>query len=140
MNVAKKQPIRTELDDALVLAIGRMRGVWHQRMRALELSPPQGITLRMLADGPLPMGSVAEALVCDASNMTGIADRLDERGLAVRAADPNDRRVKLLVITPKGQRMIEVLDAPLSGEFEGVNTLSEEERHTLAALLSRAFS
>jgi DNA-binding MarR family transcriptional regulator len=140
MTVVKKPLVRTELDDALVLAIGRMRGVWHQRMRAMELSPPQGITLKMLADGPLPMGSVAEALVCDASNMTGMADRLAERGLAVRTADPNDRRVKLLVITPEGQRMIEVMDAPLSGEFEGVSTLTEEERHTLAVLLRRAFS
>ncbi len=140
MTVAKKPTVRTELDHALVLAIGRMRGVWHQRMRAMELSPPQGITLKMLADGPLPMGSVAEALVCDASNMTGIADRLAERGLAVRTADPNDRRVKLLVITPKGQRMLEVMDAPLSDEFEGVSTLTEEERHTLAVLLRRAFS
>jgi DNA-binding MarR family transcriptional regulator len=140
MRVAKKQAVRTELDDALVLAIGRMRGVWHQRMRALELSPPQGIALRMLAAGPLPMGSVADALSCDASNMTGIADRLEERGFAIRTADPNDRRVKLLVITAEGRRMSDVLDAPLSGEFEGVSTLTDQERHTLAALLRRAFS
>lgn len=130
--MAKKQPIRTELDDALVLAIGRMRAAcgingcerWSCRRR-------RGSHCGCRPTGRCQWGQ---------SLRRWCATHFDERGLAVRAADPNDRRVKLLVITDKGQRMIEVMDAPLSGEFEGINTLNEEERHTLAALLRRAFS
>ncbi len=136
----RQPPVRTELDDALVLAISKMRNVWHQRMRSLELSPPQGITLRMLADSPLPMGSVADLLSCDASNMTGIADRLEERGFVERIADPTDRRVKLLQITNTGRQLLDVMDAPLIDEFEGIASLSMDERRQLAALLTRAFS
>ncbi len=138
--MGRQPPGRTELDEALVLAISKMRNVWHQRMRSLELSPPQGITLRMLADSPFPMGSVADLLSCDASNMTGIADRLEERGFVERIADPSDRRVKLLQITDAGRQLLDVMDAPLIGEFEGIASLSMDERRQLAALLTRAFS
>ena len=45
-------------------------------------------------DGPLPMRGLAALLVCDASNVTGIVDRLEARGLVRREADTADRRVK----------------------------------------------
>ena len=51
-----------------------MRDIWHRRMRALDLTPPQSIALRKLLDGPLPMGTVAEVLSCDASTLAGFAD------------------------------------------------------------------
>lgn len=138
--MGRQPPVRTELDEALLLAISKMRNVWHQRMRSLELSPPQAITLRMLADTCLPMGSVADLLSCDASNMTGIADRLEERGYVERVADPTDRRVKLLQITKSGRRLLDVMDAPLIDEFEGIASLSAAEHRQLAALLTQAFS
>lgn len=51
-----------------------------------------------------PMRSLAEAWECDPSNTTWIVDRLEELGLAARRPVPHDRRVKLVVLTPKGQR------------------------------------
>ena len=51
-----------------------------------------------------PMRSLAEAWHCDASNLTWIVDRLETLGLASRKTVPNDRRVKLVVLTPKGQK------------------------------------
>ena len=50
------------------------------------------------------MREVAETLACDSSNLTGITDRLEERGLVRRSADEKDRRVKLLVLTEEGER------------------------------------
>lgn len=49
-----------------------------------------------------PMSELAEEWVCDASNATWIVDRLEERGLAERRNLPTDRRVKLVVLTPRG--------------------------------------
>jgi DNA-binding MarR family transcriptional regulator len=128
-----------DLDDALSLVIARLRGVWHRRMRALDLTPPQSICLRKLADGPLPIGSVADVLMCDASTMTGIADRLEERRLVERQIDPSDRRVKLLALTPAGRHLVASIDAPFSAELDGLSRLSAAERTTLTELLLRAF-
>jgi DNA-binding MarR family transcriptional regulator len=51
------------------------------------------------------MRSLADEWQCDASNATWIIDRLEQAGLAVRRAQPNDRRVKLVVLTAKGARV-----------------------------------
>ena len=49
------------------------------------------------------MREVATYLACNSSNLTGITDRLEDRKLVQRTADPNDRRIKLLVLTPEGE-------------------------------------
>jgi DNA-binding MarR family transcriptional regulator len=127
------------LNDALVSVIARMRDIWHRRMRALDLTPPQAITLRKLLDGPMPMGSVAEVLSCDASTLTGIADRLEERSLIQRQIDPADRRVKLLALTDAGRSLVKSIDRPFTTELPGVAALSERDRAQLTRLLLRAF-
>jgi len=50
------------------------------------------------------MSDLADEWMCDASNATWIVDRLEERGLAERRTIPTDRRVKLVVLTAKGDR------------------------------------
>jgi DNA-binding MarR family transcriptional regulator len=54
------------------------------------------------ADEGRTMRSLADEWQCDASNATWIVDRLERAGLAERRSMPNDRRVKLVVLTPKG--------------------------------------
>ena len=137
--MTEHRPRRSELDDALALVIARMRDLWHRRMRALDLTPPQAISLRKLLDGPLPMGSVAEILSCDASTLTGIADRLEERRLIQRQVDPTDRRVKLLALTDEGRQLVESIDGPFTSEIPGLAALSKAERAELTHLLVRAF-
>lgn len=51
------------------------------------------------------MGSLADEWKCDASTATWIVDRLEAKGLVRRQAHPTDRRVKLVVLTPKGARL-----------------------------------
>lgn len=86
-------------------------------MTDLELTPVQGIVLRRLdPDRPTPMNELAEALACDASNVTGLVDRLEARGFVERRAAPGDRRVKTLVLTVDGiavrRRVIERMREP----------------------------
>ncbi len=128
------------LDEALALVIARMRDIWHKRMRAIDLTPPQSIAMRKLLDGPLPMGSVAEVLSCDASTLTGIADRLEERGLIERRVDAGDRRVKLLALTTAGRNLVTSIDGPFTAEIPGFVSLSETERAELTRLLFRLFA
>src|SRR6476660_8593544 len=71
-----------------------------------ELSPAQCHVLHLIEPGqPIPMGRLAEALACDASNVTGLVDRLESRGLVRRHAGDADRRVKVLELTPSGARL-----------------------------------
>ena len=72
----------------------------------LGLAPMQLHALRLIEpDSELPMSSLAGLLFCDASNVTGIVDRLEARGLIERRPAPQDRRVKLLALTEEGVRV-----------------------------------
>src|ERR671923_104388 len=76
----------------------------------LGLAPMQLHALRLIEPGAeLPMSSLAGKLFCDASNVTGIVDRLEARGLIERRPAAHDRRVKLLALTDEQQD----LHAPL---------------------------
>lgn len=119
----------------------RMRSKFIERLRAVDLTPPTAITLKLLYhDGPMPLGAVANHFNIDASAVTWIADRLESRGFAVREADPADRRVKLLTITDAGRAMADSLRGGCADEFPGIATLSAAERKQLTDLLRRAFS
>src|SRR2546423_3247453 len=79
-----------------------------------ELTKPQaGALLQLDPDRPIPMSGLAGALMCDASNVTGIVDRLEDRGLVERQSAPHDRRIKMLAVTPDGARVRRELDARL---------------------------
>jgi MarR family transcriptional regulator, organic hydroperoxide resistance regulator len=72
----------------------------------LELSPIQCHVLHLLEPGrPLPMGRLAGMLGCHASNVTGLVDRLEARGVVQRRPSADDRRIKVLDLTPEGSRL-----------------------------------
>src|SRR5580693_3216076 len=76
----------------------------------LELSPAQCHVLHLIGPGrPIPMGQLADTLACDASNVTGLVDRLESRGLVRRHPSEADRRVRVLDLTPKGSRLLTLL-------------------------------
>lgn len=65
------------------------------------------------AGDPQPMRTVARTLGYDASNLTGVVDRLEDRGLLERRTDAQDRRVKTVALTPAGTRAVEGFAAQL---------------------------
>jgi DNA-binding MarR family transcriptional regulator len=98
---------------------------------AFELSVPQLVALRELdPDAPQPMGRLACAMTCDNSNVTGLINRLEKRGLVERRADPSDRRVRVLALTDEGRRIrTEALarwDAP-PPELDGLDAVELEQ-------------
>jgi DNA-binding MarR family transcriptional regulator len=102
-------------------SLGR-RGLTPNDSRALgSLDAETGRTMRSLAD----------EWECDASNATWIVDRLERLGLAERRSVPEDRRIKLVVLTAKGTR----IKAELMEEFHTPpHELLELERADLDAL------
>ena len=108
-------------------------------LNALGLSFAQAHALRLLdPDEPMPMSALADRLFCDASNVTGIADRLEVRGLVRRQSYTGDRRVKALTITPSGVKLREQVMELMSEPPEAIAALSEADQRALRDILARA--
>jgi DNA-binding MarR family transcriptional regulator len=77
---------------------------------AHALSPNDSRALFALdAKAPRTMGSLAEEWGTDASYATSVVDRLERRGLAMRSARTDDRRVKLVTLTREGAKLKQLL-------------------------------
>jgi DNA-binding MarR family transcriptional regulator len=104
----------------------------------LQLSPAQCHVLHLIEpDRPVPMGQLAETLACDASNVTGLVDRLESRGLVRRRPSAGDRRVKVLVLTPSGYRLRALLIHRMTAPPAALERLSLREQRALVRLLTR---
>ena len=121
-----------------------MRFFFAQRERlpfggdTFELSPVQCHVLHLLEpDQPVPMGSLAETLGCDASNVTGLVDRLEARGLLRRQPSTEDRRVKVLRLTQTGARLRAQLLRRVTTESCRLSALSSADRRALVRILER---
>ena len=81
------------------------------------------------------MSRLAETLSCDASNVTGLIDRLESRGLVRRQPSPADRRVKVLQLTPAGVTTPGTAAERMAGRSLPLSRLSPAERRTLVKIL-----
>ncbi|GAA2776384.1 hypothetical protein GCM10019017_21630 [Streptomyces showdoensis] len=104
-----------------------------------NLTASQAKALTVLRRGPAAMRALAETMTCDASNITGIIDRLEKRGLVRREADASDRRVKNVILTAEGERVTDAIRARMRTTQEGLDGLGAEERDSLCLLLERVF-
>jgi DNA-binding MarR family transcriptional regulator len=105
----------------------------------LGLAPMQLHALRAIEPGAeLPMSSLAGKLFCDASNVTGIVDRLQARGLIERRPAAHDRRVKLLALTEEGERVRDAAWRQLSQPPPEIAALSLDQQRALRDALRAA--
>src|SRR5256885_12103392 len=111
-----------------------------ERLADAGLSLPKLAALHQLsqAGDSLPLGQLAERLACVKSNVTQLVDRLEADGLVVRAADPNDRRSRLAVLTDSGKTAYaRGSQIQQQTEREIFGGLSKEESSALHALLAK---
>jgi len=115
--------------------MGAVQAVWRQ----FELTGPQAHLLQRLGpDEMLPMNGLAGALDCQPSNVTGLVDKLEARGLIERRSEPGDRRVKMIALTAAGRRFRAQLLERLSEPPPFITSLSAEDKGALLQLLQRA--
>jgi MarR family transcriptional regulator, organic hydroperoxide resistance regulator len=82
---------------------------------------------------PIALGDLARRMRCDPSFVTSIADMLEKRGLARRESSTCDRRVKNLMLTPRGTAAREQAHRDLLASMPWLS-LSEDERTELLTL------
>jgi DNA-binding MarR family transcriptional regulator len=111
----------------------RLREEYDRAAADAGLTAQQAIVLPLLSE-PVPMRGLAERRHCDPSNITGIVDRLERKGLVARTVDAADRRVKRVALTPTGQAMVDRFQAELE-RASFLATLTAEQRRLLLAAI-----
>jgi DNA-binding MarR family transcriptional regulator len=107
--------------------------------KAHELSPTELIVLTRTTSGePVTGALLAQALGMRSSSVTGLADRLEAKGLITRRAHPSDRRAVVLQATRRGRAVVNRAIGPLLEQLLGVaRELESEERAAVVAFLDR---
>jgi DNA-binding MarR family transcriptional regulator len=109
-------------------------------LEGIGLSLPKLAALHVLSEAgeSLPLGQLADRLSCVKSNITQLVDRLEADGFVSRVADPNDRRSRLAVMTPKGRKAYAQGDRIRQEmEKELFGGLTRDEARQLAALIEK---
>lgn len=103
------------------------------------LTSIQAVTLLLInAERPRPMKSFCELYSCDASNMTGIIDGLERKGLVSRQNDPQDRRLKLVRLEPAGRKLqTEMLAGLAANNGFLFDPLSETEAKQFISIIEK---
>ncbi len=93
------------------------------------ITPMQAMTLVLIKpEQPRPMNSFCKLFNCDASNITGLVDGLEQKGLVSRQENPSDRRVKQIRLEPAGRKLqIELVRELSAADSFLLAPLSEEE-------------
>jgi MarR family transcriptional regulator, organic hydroperoxide resistance regulator len=129
---------------------GEVVGLWFEMQARLEahftelasqykLSAVQAKVLLVLQpETAMTMRSIAGALQYDASNLTGVVDRLEEMGAARRQPHPSDRRAKGVVLTAEGQRVRRAFWERLTSNTGPLGKLNDRELVSLRRLLGTA--
>jgi DNA-binding MarR family transcriptional regulator len=122
-----------EFATALYQLVETLRGEHEEAAAAAGLTAPQAMILMLLSE-PTSMRQFAERMGCDASNITGIVDRLEAKQLVVRSVDRADRRVKRIARTPEGDAAVSRFQEELVRASSLAQLTPRAKRGLLAAL------
>ncbi|HCA88575.1 MAG TPA: MarR family transcriptional regulator [Streptomyces sp.] len=130
-------PLTLEVVELIGDVVARYYEEYEAAAAEHALTGAQARVLGLLSLEPLPMRRIAKRLKCEPSNVTGIVDRLEARGLVERRPDPSDRRIKLAVTTDEGRSTARRLRDSLDFAREPLAGLTDVERSLLRDLLRR---
>ena len=129
----------------LFTAVNRVRRAWRSLAPSKEISKAQFATLMTIAHGgrpphegqetnqPMPLANLQE------QSLPGISQRvsaLEKLGYLERVANPNDRRVCAVQLTPEGSKLLEEACARVKEKLDAaLETMGREKLDTLLFLL-----
>ena len=89
--------------------------------------------LTLHENGPLPPSQIARLMMVNSSTITGIIDRLEQKGLVKRMRISMDRRVITVELTENGEILAKNAPPPIQHKlFDGLSKLSEKEIKNIA--------
>ncbi|HSW77826.1 MAG TPA: MarR family transcriptional regulator [Candidatus Chromulinivoraceae bacterium] len=124
-----------------------LRVAFQAKQGLIRLADTYGLTVAQLHSlaildpgAGVPMNRLSSTLLCDASNVTGIVDRLLSAGYIVREENPEDRRVKMIALTKEGEKLRnrffhELNDYQLPSFSELTPTQRDNLKETLLVIL-----
>jgi DNA-binding MarR family transcriptional regulator len=116
--------------------------VFAEHLAAFDVTPVQFAILNALMDAPgTDQVSLAARVAFDAATFGSVIGRLETKGWVRREASPQDRRRKLLWLTPKGKKAV-IEMAPLVTQAQALilQPLQAQEQQQLVALLAKLVS
>ncbi|TDD80471.1 MarR family winged helix-turn-helix transcriptional regulator [Actinomadura rubrisoli] len=131
-----------ELAEALLELGCVLEGIRGTASRELGLTPQQAQLLTMVDPHELTHGELASRLHCDKTNITGLVDRLERRGLVRRQPDPVDRRAAKVVLTEQGAALVsrfrEAVGTAIAGHLASWPATRHQQLITLARTATEA--
>jgi len=130
-----------DLEQCINFVLTRAQQSVHQLFKAevapFGVTPGQYAVLKCLWDeNGQTAKQIADRLGLDASTVTGILDRMEQKGLIEKRVDPKDRRALKVLLTPKGEGLKDPLNEAIdSANRKALQGLSEEESETLRRIL-----
>ena len=111
--------------------------IFLQETEAHGFTPVQYAAMQTVANMPgIDQRTLARAIGFDTSTIGGVIDRLEARGLILRQASPNDRRVRLLALTDAGQALLQAaIPAMLRAQERMLEPLPKRERAEFMRML-----
>lgn len=137
----QKKPFRSRNQEA-VIAIVRTADILKRQFRVVAsygVTAQQYNVLRILRGAqpePLPTMEIAKRMIENTPGITGLLDRLEEKGLVVRERDADDRRCSRCSITRKGLDLLGQMDEPVNqAEHEALSMLGAADVTRLIEIL-----
>ncbi len=125
-----------EIAHRLFLVMDEVRAIFGMVTSEFDLTKGQAMVLRWL-EKPQAMRDIAEGLACDPSNITGLVDKLEARNLVKRVPDPEDRRVKNIVLSDDGRSVQAAIHEAMAECVRALTGLNDDERELFLKLLRR---
>ena len=153
IHVMRTIDVDDEVKDRIIAdfreAMAELRCIGSERLVRLGVSMTQLFVASMLdRHGDMPMSRLAEMIDVSLSNVTGLVDRMEERGYVERARVPDDRRVVLVQLAEPGRRLLDdiellrtemlrtVLDRLDGDQIQGLARATRDLRGAIAAVAS----
>ena len=141
-----KRPFFTRYSTSLWIRFLRFNLISNKKLQddleKLQLTSPQFYVLATIGyAGGLPFGEIGEKMMVTVSNLTGIVDRLEEKGVVARQRDAHDRRVIRVRLTEKGSKLykntIPLFEKSISRFFSPLDKSQQKELSSLLRKLIR---
>lgn len=132
-----------ELNECINFLLTKAQHTVHQYFKAslakFDVTPVQYSILSCLwKESPQTPKQIAAFLELDGSTITGLLDRMEDKGLITRNPNPDDRRTLKVIITGQGLKLQKSIDEVIKeSNIYILNIFSDEEQDQLKRLLER---